>query len=402
MEGDFLMQVRVEPTPPPKPKTANHGGGSYQGAGLVVWCSDKKLIRLERASMGESNQGMPYIHAEWFDDAQVVEADRQNCPAGPTYLQIERRGQQLHLRWSVDGKKWTDTKRADLRLPDVLQVGPLCVNCVTEDFAPVYSEFRVVIDPEFTLSRFSAAQAETLRKDAVLRFDFEKDSFFVKDGKTFVRDLSGRENHGRCQDVQPDTVGKSGGSLRNDGQGYVRLPKPLIANQPAYTVAGWMKLKEPRITKPAILYNCASAKDPRHKPAFHVWLDTGGHVFCAAWHETKDWKDLTTTSKQFDRNRLDWIFVAARYDDADQEGTMRVTLGDQTISRPFHMLKNAEFGNSTDNLGLDLVGWIDEVSLWPRKLTDEELHYVQMLGKAGRSLTTFDTASPEPARAPPR
>ena len=59
--------------------------------------------------------------------------------------------------------------------------------------------------------------AGAMPRDAVLVMNFEKDTFFEKDGKTWVRDLSGRGNDGVCEGVSFTPDGKAGGGLACQG-----------------------------------------------------------------------------------------------------------------------------------------------------------------------------------------
>ena len=56
-----------------------------------------------------------------------------------------------------------------------------------------------------------------LVRDAVLVMNFEKDTFYQKDGKTYVRDLSGHRNDGLCENVAFTPDGKAGGGLSLQG-----------------------------------------------------------------------------------------------------------------------------------------------------------------------------------------
>src|SRR5262249_28223622 len=55
---------------------------------------------------------------------------------------------------------------------------------------------------DFYLPPFQAGRSATgLLRDAVLVMTFEKDTFYEKDGKTYVRDLSGHGNDGVCDNA---------------------------------------------------------------------------------------------------------------------------------------------------------------------------------------------------------
>jgi WD40 repeat protein len=88
------------------------------------------------------------------------------------------------------------------------------------------------------------AGAADVLKDALLLMNFEKDTFYDKDGKTYVRDLSGRGNDGLCDNVAFTPDGKAGGGLLCQG-GRLQLAKSLINRQPNYTITAWCRYDKP-------------------------------------------------------------------------------------------------------------------------------------------------------------
>ncbi len=80
-------------------------------------------------------------------------------------------------------------------------------------------------------------------QDAVLVMNFDKDSFYQKDGQTYVRDRSGRGNDGLCDKVAFTDEGKAGGGLACNG-GSLRLKRSLINRLPNYTLTAWVRLDD--------------------------------------------------------------------------------------------------------------------------------------------------------------
>src|SRR5439155_1313300 len=62
-----------------------------------------------------------------------------------------------------------------------------------------------------------AREVAAILKDARLILTFEKETFYEKEGKTYVRDLSGQVNDALCEEVRFATEGRAGGGLINEG-----------------------------------------------------------------------------------------------------------------------------------------------------------------------------------------
>jgi len=145
VEGDFQVQVKVRPFPPPAPNTysGKNVKVSYVGAGLLVWLDEKTFVRCLRAARGEG--GGVGIHLEAFQDAKPhkvtyvsAEARRVDKSRG-VYLRVERRGDDLTFSTSADGEQWTVVGRVgDLKLPGKIRAGVGVVNATTLDFAPEF------------------------------------------------------------------------------------------------------------------------------------------------------------------------------------------------------------------------------------------------------------------------
>jgi eukaryotic-like serine/threonine-protein kinase len=107
--------------------------------------------------------------------------------------------------------------------------------------------FRVVLNvaPGMEVPSRSSA-APDLLKDAVLVMNFEKDTFYDKDGKTYVRDLSGHGNDGLCENVAFTPEGRAGGGLKCKNNGSVRLEHSLFRGQDEYTLTAWVRLVDDR------------------------------------------------------------------------------------------------------------------------------------------------------------
>ena len=88
----------------------------------------------------------------------------------------------------------------------------------------------------------AARELAAIPKGASLIMTFEKETFYEKEGKTYVRDLSGQGNDALCDKVRFTPEGRAGGGLINAGNGHLKLPRSLVANQASFTVAAWVRL----------------------------------------------------------------------------------------------------------------------------------------------------------------
>jgi formylglycine-generating enzyme required for sulfatase activity/serine/threonine protein kinase len=146
-EGDFVLQVRVLPFGKSQPDSSTAGPqmASWRSAGLVVLGDNQSIVRLERVSWGEQRKGAPLAHCEWFVGGERKADHYENLKDDErfTMLQIERRGNALHLRYSDDGDRWEKWQTiTDLKLPSSLRVGLVAVHTTPTEFDPVFEDLR--------------------------------------------------------------------------------------------------------------------------------------------------------------------------------------------------------------------------------------------------------------------
>jgi hypothetical protein len=141
-EGDFTLQLRMLPFAKAKAGTSTAGNdtASWRSAGLVLLDGEKSIVRVERVSWGEQNEGAPMAHIECFRDG-----DRAEDHYGPltddersTMLQMERRGDQVICRFSDDGLRWEEYKIENLKLSPRVQIGLAAVHTTPTEFAPAF------------------------------------------------------------------------------------------------------------------------------------------------------------------------------------------------------------------------------------------------------------------------
>jgi serine/threonine protein kinase/formylglycine-generating enzyme required for sulfatase activity len=256
--------------------------------------------------------------------------------------------------------------------------------------------------------------AATVLKDAVLLMNFEKDTFYAKDGKTYVRDLSGRGNDGLCENVAFTADGKVGGSLlcehgpvkatdsaAQDYAGGLRIGKSLITGQSNYTITAWCRKVS---AGPANLYlTCRTpggAPDTRSSH-FVVANYREGRIAVEAYNPGlggEKWRRSSTDKETIPEKG--WFFVAASLSDGVADGgKLRVFINDRQYSFNSQLAES----NPSDKDLVDLIGCntsgavIDELAVFQRALSDEEIAAVRALGLKG---TPLNVGKAPPAVAP--
>lgn len=238
--------------------------------------------------------------------------------------------------------------------------------------------FRKIEIKELPPSETTPPAADVL-KEAVLLMNFEKDTFYEKAGKNYVRDLSGRGNDGLCEKVAFTPEGKAGGGLLCQG-GQLQLANSLINNQPNYTITAWCRVDKP--TPDGFLYLTAVPDRPK-QPCFTMHLSTERNFFVNAWNARLPdrWQGDWTENGAVPAG---WFFVAVSLTDgATGKGKLRIILDDQVYTRTSQMV-------ATDpNRLVDMVGFsmggavIDELAVFQRALSDREIAAIRTLGRKG-------------------
>jgi uncharacterized protein (TIGR03067 family) len=223
-------------------------------------------------------------------------------------------------------------------------------------------------------------------KDAILLLNFDQEDFYQQDGHTYVRDLSGHGHDARCEGVQHIAEGKAGGGLSNNGTGHLRLAKSLIANQSDFTIAGWMRLE--KIPELGVqFYSIKPQGAPDSKGSnFHIICQPGAHIYSAAWnedHKPSLWVHEDTDADLFQTG--EWFFLAVRLEKGTAgKGRYRITVGDQTLERNLQMMKNSQVDSLIDVHFYNAPGLLDELGVWTRALSDEEIARLRERGLAAR------------------
>jgi regulation of enolase protein 1 (concanavalin A-like superfamily) len=145
IEGDFIAEVEVDGTLKPVGPSTNPRSFPFHGAGLLLWSDAGNYLRLERASILRDNQVISYALFE-------QRKDRQPQPLGggimiaeaPIHLRLERKGNQINVSISTDGKNWRAFPSRMARCPARVKLGVAASSSSGQPFTTVLEHFRVL------------------------------------------------------------------------------------------------------------------------------------------------------------------------------------------------------------------------------------------------------------------
>ena len=232
--------------------------------------------------------------------------------------------------------------------------------------------------------------------DAVLVLNFEKDTFFEKDGKTWVRDLSGRGNDGLCEGVSFTPGGKVGGGLACQG-GALRIPHSLIDGQANYTITGWCRWDTIAGSDYCLYGSGVSEKEPLFC----------GQRYAGAEHFRPRVEQGPRPAQLLARRRTKagsvpeqgWCFFAVTLRDGGVgRGTLQVTVNETTFPLNSQMVSAHDGSMVFDVIGFKMSdAVIDELTVFQRALSDDEIRTLRKLGRNNVPLARAEAASPPPA-----
>ena len=241
---------------------------------------------------------------------------------------------------------------------------------------------------------------DAVLKDAVLVMNFEQDTFYQKDGQTYVRNLSGRGNDGVCEGVKFTPAGKVGGGLACQ-EGSLRIPKSLIHGQANYTITGWCQYDA--ADPAARLYmTYAPTETEQRDVIFTTYPAPDGSFLVGAWNKDSapDQWNLARTEVEAVPRQGFYFFAVTLSDGELAKGTLRVTIDGASFTLDSQMVHWAERPQVCDLIGKSMAGGvIDEVTVFQRALTNEEIAAVRALGlrpmsRSGRHVPPTATGPP--------
>ena len=144
VEGDFYVIVRV---------TANWkegiSEGGYNGAGLVIWDSEKQYLRHERNRfLNPAQTSKEYSYStplyDHNDHRVFYNSTADDLYQGnSSWMQIVRSGAYFITSFSHDRKTWTRTGVVATEFPDTVQVGIIAINSTGREFTVEFDDFLI-------------------------------------------------------------------------------------------------------------------------------------------------------------------------------------------------------------------------------------------------------------------
>jgi regulation of enolase protein 1 (concanavalin A-like superfamily) len=145
VRGDFVVQVRM---------TGDFTGasGRHRAAGLLLKAGQHTVLLMRQWGMprggGKSCHGVLSQLWEPLGPASWGGAAAREISVGPqnraTHLRLERRGDRLVTKWSLDGAEWAVlTDRVIPKLPERAKLGVFAYGTDTTLFEPVFDQFSL-------------------------------------------------------------------------------------------------------------------------------------------------------------------------------------------------------------------------------------------------------------------
>jgi len=149
VDGDFTVGVKVSGEFKPGNAVAGSGTLPFNGAGLLLWDSDKNYLRLER-DVWVTPQGVRQSYGplfEYWKDGKNMKpkggSPRPFYKGRSTYLRITRRGDDVRVAVSHDGVEWIEVDSVTAQLPKRVRVGVAAINTSKNQFTVEFAEFKL-------------------------------------------------------------------------------------------------------------------------------------------------------------------------------------------------------------------------------------------------------------------
>lgn len=127
--GDFVVTVQVSAKFRPVRPSTLKGFSSRQAAGLVIWKDEKNYLVFQRRAELEDDQVVHQVVLQELLGGNKGVSRRQPASEGPTFLRLERKGDQIAASFSDDGKAWKPLKPLDAAwLDKEVKVGVIAAN----------------------------------------------------------------------------------------------------------------------------------------------------------------------------------------------------------------------------------------------------------------------------------
>jgi hypothetical protein len=224
---------------------------------------------------------------------------------------------------------------------------------------------------------------------ALLVLSFEKNTFVSQGGTVYVKDTSGKENHGEVHGAVP-TQGKAGAALLFDGKDdFVHLPslrRHLIQDLKAITICAWVQPTKAR----GVVFGVGAFPNS-------VAIVVGDSA--AFFLPSADGVVRLSSSLPADNQ---WNHVAGTWDGTQQslyidgQRVANEPVGNFVLNAQTVPVWEARIGSPDKRVGSpDKVkgraatffgGGIDELAIFGRALSEEEIRSIFRMGQAGKPL----------------
>jgi hypothetical protein len=198
----------------------------------------------------------------------------------------------------------------------------------------------------------------------ILYLTFDEDTVQAKEKKLFVADLSGNGLHGVGEGVRFSPAGKLGGCLAFAG-GSLRLPKSLMNRLSEYTFTAWMYEED--------------AGGPVYAELDAIVYELNWAMFVNAWNRSRKpdfWKGGQPAGLKIPRGQ--WYFAAVRLRNGGVDrGIVDIFVNGKRYEVPGQMM---DAHDSAFGVFRGKAGMIDEVAVYDRALSEDEIRILYELG----------------------
>ena len=139
IRGEFEVRVKVTGTSHPGGRATTAQYAPYHGAGILLWQDPENYVRLEIAADIRKGKVSPYANFELRQAGLLATSRGLKIDDGTSYLRLQRRGDQIHGAFSLDGDHWTPFPPMVANLKDRLEIGVVAVNSSSK---PMKAEFE--------------------------------------------------------------------------------------------------------------------------------------------------------------------------------------------------------------------------------------------------------------------
>jgi regulation of enolase protein 1 (concanavalin A-like superfamily) len=141
--GDFSVQVKVVGTFKPTGTKTSAATVPYNGAGILLWAGEGHFVRFERAAMLRDGSVTTFLNFEKHHREQPPIHRGAFIEAGPVYLRLTRKQNQIVRAVSRDGVEWQAFEPLTVDWPARVKVGVAAVNSNSAAFPVRFEKFSV-------------------------------------------------------------------------------------------------------------------------------------------------------------------------------------------------------------------------------------------------------------------